>query len=45
MGRVYQNPALGTCPHMTILENMSLADHKGSLSSSARHRQEEDKHI
>lgn len=29
MGRVYQNPALGTCPHMTILENMSLADHKG----------------
>ncbi len=29
MGRVYQNPALGTCPNMTILENMSLADHKG----------------
>lgn len=29
MGRVYQNPAAGTCPHMTILENMSLADNKG----------------
>lgn len=31
IGRVYQNPALGTCPGMTILENMSLADHKGKL--------------
>lgn len=29
IGRVYQNPALGTCPSMTILENMALADHKG----------------
>ncbi|MDO4601005.1 MAG: ATP-binding cassette domain-containing protein [Eubacteriales bacterium] len=29
IGRVYQNPAFGTCPSMTILENMSLADHKG----------------
>ena len=29
MGRVYQDPSMGTCPHMTILENMSLADHKG----------------
>ena len=28
-GRVYQNPAAGTCPNMTILENMSLADNKG----------------
>lgn len=28
IGRVYQNPALGTCPNMTILENMSLADNK-----------------
>ena len=26
---VYQNPSLGTCPSMTILENMSLADNKG----------------
>ena len=31
IGRVYQNPALGTCPSMTILENMSLADHKGNF--------------
>lgn len=29
IGRVYQNPSLGTCPNMTILENMSLADLKG----------------
>lgn len=29
MGRVYQNPALGTCPNLTMLENMSLADNKG----------------
>lgn len=31
IGRVYQNPAMGTCPSMTILENMSLADSKGKL--------------
>ena len=24
IGRVYQDPAMGTCPSMTILENMSL---------------------
>ena len=29
IGRVYQNPAMGTRPDMTILENMSLADNKG----------------
>lgn len=29
IGRVYQNTALGTCPNLTILENMSLADNKG----------------
>lgn len=29
IGRVYQNPAMGTCPSMTILENMALADTKG----------------
>lgn len=29
MGRVYQNPAMGTCPTMTILENLSMADNKG----------------
>lgn len=28
-GRVFQDPARGTCPSMTILENMSLADNKG----------------
>lgn len=31
IGRVYQNPAIGTCPSMTILENMSLADNKGKM--------------
>ncbi len=29
IGRVYQDPSKGTCPSMTILENMSLADNKG----------------
>lgn len=29
MGRVYQNPSMGTCPSMTILENLSMADNKG----------------
>lgn len=29
IGRVYQNPAMGTCPNMTITENMALADNKG----------------
>ncbi len=29
IGRVYQNPAMGTCPTMTILENLSMADNKG----------------
>ena len=29
IGRVYQNPAMGNCPNMTILENISLADNKG----------------
>lgn len=29
MGRVYQNPALGTAPNLTVLENLSLADNKG----------------
>lgn len=33
VGRVYQNPAMGTCPTMTILENMSLADNKGKAFS------------
>ncbi len=29
IGRVYQNPAMGTCGSMTILENMAMADNKG----------------
>ncbi len=29
IGRVYQDPSKGTCPSMTILENMALADNKG----------------
>lgn len=29
IGRVFQNPAMGTCPSMTILENLSIADNKG----------------
>ena len=29
VGRVYQNPATGTCPNLTMLENMALADNKG----------------
>lgn len=29
IGRVYQDPSKGTCPGMTILENLSIADNKG----------------
>lgn len=36
IGRVYQNPSMGTCPSMTILENMSLADNKGKYYGLAR---------
>ena len=36
IGRVYQNPAMGTCPSMTILENMSLADNKGKFYGLSR---------
>ena len=36
IGRVYQNPAMGTCPAMTILENMALADNKGKLYGLGR---------
>ncbi|WP_312061292.1 ABC transporter ATP-binding protein [Anaerotignum sp.] len=31
IGRVYQNPSMGTCPNLTMLENMSLADNKGKI--------------
>ncbi len=30
IGRVFQDPSKGTCPSMTILENMSIADNKGN---------------
>lgn len=33
IGRVYQNPAMGTSPNLTIFENMSLADNKGKRYS------------
>lgn len=36
IGRVYQDPSVGTCPSMTILENMALADHKGKLYGLGR---------
>ena len=36
IGRVYQNPSTGTCPSMTILENMALADNKGKLYGLSR---------
>lgn len=29
IGRVYQDPSMGVLPSLTILENMSFADHKG----------------
>lgn len=29
IGRVFQDPTKGTCPSLTILENLSLADNKG----------------
>ena len=29
IGRVFQNPSMGACPSLTILENMALADNKG----------------
>ena len=29
IGRVHQNPAMGTAPNLTVMENLSLADNKG----------------
>ena len=29
IGRVFQDPARGTCADLTVLENMALADNKG----------------
>ena len=31
IGRVYQNPAMGTCPSMNIIENLALAENKNKL--------------
>lgn len=36
IGRVYQDPSKGTCPGMTILENMSIADNKGKAYNLTR---------
>ena len=36
MGRVYQNPSAGTCPNLTMLENLSLADNKGKPFNLSR---------
>lgn len=36
IGRVYQNPAMGTCPNMTILENLAMADNKGKFFGLGR---------
>lgn len=36
IGRVYQDPSKGTCPGMTILENMSIADNKGKVFGLGR---------
>lgn len=44
IGRVYQNPALGTSPNLTMLENLSLADNKGKmfgLGSSVNHKRKD----
>ena len=32
IGRVYQDPSMGTCPHLTIAENMALSEQKGAVS-------------
>ena len=31
ISKVYQNPAMGTAPSMTIFENLSMADNKGKI--------------
>ena len=36
IGRVFQNPAMGTCPSMTSLENMALAENKGKSYNLGR---------
>lgn len=36
ISRVFQNPSLGTCPSMTVRENLSLALNKGNLLNLKR---------
>lgn len=36
IGRVYQNPSMGSCPDLTILENMALSDNKGGKFGLSR---------
>ena len=35
-GRIFQNPSVSTCPGLTLLENMALADNKGGLFALQR---------
>ena len=36
IGRVYQNPALGTCPSLNILENLAIAENKNKSFNLSR---------
>jgi putative ABC transport system ATP-binding protein len=36
VGRVFQDPAAGTCPSMTIMENLAIAENKGRRYGLAR---------
>ncbi len=36
IGRVFQNPSMGTCPGLTIRENLSLAAMRGKMSGLGR---------
>ena len=36
IGRVFQDPKMGTCPDLTILENMALADNKNGRYGLAK---------
>lgn len=36
IGRVFQDPSKGTCPALTILENMALAENKGASYGLSR---------
>ncbi|MDO4691156.1 MAG: ABC transporter ATP-binding protein [Fusobacterium sp.] len=45
ISKVYQNPAMGTAPSMTIFENLSMADNKGKrfgFSLGLNHLRKED---